>query len=369
MWLRQALDHIKTLTTAISVPLLQVVKIFEGDPTAYKTWERELERYAQMAKLQDVDIPRIAYVTCSGSVEPFIRRYLEECEKESELPTWSELKQLLQKRFGDVSDPNSAMAMLRKMRQTPEENVQIFSERFLRIAEDAYPLSCRNDEPTRKMIEKQLVDIFCDSLYYDYLRLKVMREDPKDFETAVNIAMNEQNLRKRFYLRSGDELTSSFGKESAQQQNSPNYGSNYRSASLSRSPWPSKVRSENRVEEPMDVDHLRKNVCYKCRQPGHKSRDCPRNTRQTNNPRYGPNTQRMAINAAETSPSDNRRGVGIERRETPEWVKRAECWSCHAIGHIQRNCPNRRAYSARYNPSFSSRGRGRTNAYASRQEN
>ena len=202
IWMKQALDQVKTLTTAVSVPLLQVVRIFEGDPNSFKTWEREIERYAQMAKLTDEDIPRIAHITSSGSVELFIRRYLEEKENDFLNPTWSDLKQILQKRFADVSDSGQAMAMLRKNRQKPDESVQIFSERFLRIAEDAYPPSACSNETARQVVEKQLVDIFCDSLYYDHLRIKVMREDPQDFESAVNIAMNEQNLRKRFQLRS-----------------------------------------------------------------------------------------------------------------------------------------------------------------------
>ena len=61
-----------------------------------------------MAKLEDDNIPRIAYVTSTGSVELFIKRYLEQKENEFELPRWSELKGLLQKRFADTSDPGSS---------------------------------------------------------------------------------------------------------------------------------------------------------------------------------------------------------------------------------------------------------------------
>ena len=38
-WMKEALDQFKTLTTAVSVPLLQIVKVFEGDPLKFKTWE------------------------------------------------------------------------------------------------------------------------------------------------------------------------------------------------------------------------------------------------------------------------------------------------------------------------------------------
>ena len=259
IWMKQALDQVKTLTTAVSVPLLQVVRIFEGDPNSFKTWEREIERYAQMAKLTDEDIPRIAYITSSGSVELFIRRYLEEKENDFLNPTWSDLKQILQNRFADVSDSGQAMAMLRKIRQKPDESVQIFSERFLLIAEDAYPPSACSNETARQVVEKQLVDIFCDSLYYDHLRIKVMREDQQDFESAVDIAMNEQNLRKRFQLRSGgDAIQTSINNQivTPYQIDPPCSTPN---TQLYRSQWSADCRDI----EPIDIGHLRRKFCYK----------------------------------------------------------------------------------------------------------
>ena len=63
--------HMKALQTAISVPLLSVVAKFDGDSEKYRTWVRELERYAQMAKLSPEELPRVAHLTCTGSVADF----------------------------------------------------------------------------------------------------------------------------------------------------------------------------------------------------------------------------------------------------------------------------------------------------------
>ena len=46
------------------------------------------------------------------------------------------------KRFAEISDSNHAMAVLHMVRQGPSESVQMYSERLLRIAEDAYLPSC-----------------------------------------------------------------------------------------------------------------------------------------------------------------------------------------------------------------------------------
>ena len=356
MFMKQALDQFKTLTTAVSVPLLQIVKIFEGEPSKFKTWEREIERYAQMAKLDDQDIPRIAYVTSTGSVELFIKRYLEQQENDFEMAKWSELKVLLQKRFGDVSDPQQAMAILRKIQQKPDESIQIFSERFLRVAEDAYPPSACSNETARKILEKQLVDIFCDSLHYDYLRLKVMREDPQEFETAVNIAINEQNLRKRFYLRSNGEETNLAPSSSV-----PSFSTNTFWAAQSSRPsrTPLHQRSEFRNIEPMDVDHLRRNICYKCKQSGHKSRECPLNTNTA--PNHQINMQRNRNYHVASAGVNRSIGHDDTNNRIPDWVRTAECWNCHSIGHLQRNCPQRAHRNSHYHARFRNGNQHRQN--------
>ena len=72
------------------------------------------------------------------------------------------------------------------------------------------------------VIEPQIVGFFIHGLFHDYLRMKVLRENPKTFQAAVQSALAEQNLRKRFQLRTVDSQS-----------------------------------SKNRTEEPMEVDHIR----------------------------------------------------------------------------------------------------------------
>ena len=84
--MRWIANQFKGLQTAISVPLLQVVRSFEGDPSQFKDWVKEIEKYAHMARLDSTDIPRIVLMTCMGTVGDFVKRYLEEIESKSELP-------------------------------------------------------------------------------------------------------------------------------------------------------------------------------------------------------------------------------------------------------------------------------------------
>lgn len=199
-WMNSILNQVKSVTAAIAVPINQVITIFEGDPGKFKQWIKDIEKYAKMSDMNNEDIPKIAYVTCKGSVGDFIKRYLTEIEASGELPSWNDLKQFLKNRFAEITDSQHALAIMRKMRQNSNESVQIFAERILQVAEDAYT----SENLEHEIIQKQLVDIFTDGLSFDFLRMKVLRENPKTLENAVQVAMREQNLRKRLALRSQD---------------------------------------------------------------------------------------------------------------------------------------------------------------------
>jgi hypothetical protein len=112
------------------------------------------------------------------------------------------LKKILRDRFADVIDSQHAIAIMRKTRQFDNECVQLYAKRLLQIAEDAYD----PDKMTDQLVQQQLVDIFCDGLSFDYLRLKILRENPKTLENAIELARKEQNLRKRLTLHNTDNV-------------------------------------------------------------------------------------------------------------------------------------------------------------------
>ena len=58
------------------------------------------------------------------------------------------------------------------------------------VAEDAYPQSCQIDKSSCEFLQKQLLDIFCDELFHDYLRMKIMRVNSKNCPNRVVFDMN-----------------------------------------------------------------------------------------------------------------------------------------------------------------------------------
>ena len=92
-------------------------------------------------------------------------------------------------------------------------------KRLLSLGKDSFPPGT-----DRRTIENQLIGFFIDGLCQDSLKMKLMRDNPDNFQNAVRIALQEQNLRKRFNSRTSNQ-------------------SNYHNQHMSH--------------EPMEVDHIR----------------------------------------------------------------------------------------------------------------
>ena len=260
--------NIERLVTNVTAQgLAQRIKNFDGsDPKKYREWVKEIEKYGKLNAIAPGTFTNVAFMTSSGPVSDFLTRYQET----NPLATWHATKAELGAHFGDINDPAHALSLLRRIRQREGENVQVFCERLLNLADDAYA-GCDNTQP---VIQKQLVSVFTDGLTQTNIKYKLMRENPETLHRAVEIALAEQNLRKRFQLRTG--LSNEYGNE----------------------------------ETPMEVDHYRirrvkdSKVCYKCNRKGHLAREC--------------RAQVNVVNA------NNRQNV--------------VCWNCGGKGHFKREC-------------------------------
>ena len=268
-------NQMVNLTSAIGAHgISQHIEPFEGDSTKFKQWLKSIDKYALLTGLTDDRKKYIAYQSSRGGVSDFISR-----EINTPGLTWANFKAELSARFAEITDPIQAFSMLRKVRQKHDENVQLYGERMLSLARDAF----EGQDATQVAVQRQLIGFFVDGLYHDYLRIKVMRENPTTFEDAVRSALNEQNLRKRFQMRSGRE----FGRPQ---------------------------HDQSRQEIPMEVDHLRPSKrCFKCNRKGHVAARC----------RVRPARQ---VNA-------------IDRRPRPH-NKDIICWHCGQKGHVRARCPN-----------------------------
>lgn len=268
---RDLANQMANMSSAVGAQgIAQVVKNFDGDTKEYKGWVKSVEKYALLTGVGQDRIKMVAYQASKGAVSDFIFRYMND----HPLCTWDDLKQELNGRFGEITDSQHAFMLLRKVKQKPDENVQLYAERLMSLAEEAF----RGQQLNLQPIATQLIGFFIDGLAFDYLKMKVMRDNPVTLTEAVTVAMDEQNLRRRFDLRKGRTY-------------------------------------DYREVQPMEVDHYRPTLrCFRCNKKGHVAKECK--VKQVNE-----------INQTiQKHPFDKTKII---------------CWKCGRKGHFKRECKSK----------------------------
>lgn len=210
-------EQLSGLTTTVGAQgVAKVIKPFDGNSKEFKEWVKSIEKYSMLVGLTQESIKLVAYQSSRGAVSDFMKRFMDANPRH----TWRDIKIELQARFAEVIDPQHALLLLRKVRQRSSEPIQVYAERLIALGDDAF------EGQGQDVRDRQLIGYFIDGLFEDPMKLKVMRTNPRTLQEAIDTATNEQNLQKRFRLRTGHE-----------------YFQNDRSTGVHNS------------EQPMDVDH------------------------------------------------------------------------------------------------------------------
>lgn len=226
---------------------------FDGNPKNYREWIKSIEKYATLVNVPDNRKKLIAYQSSAGAVSGFIQRYMLANPNN----TWGQLKEQLAVRFSDVTDAQMALSLLRAVKQKPGENIQVYAERILSLAEDAY------QNQGGDAIERQLIDIFVDGLTNDQLKMKILRDQPATLQGAIAITTNEQNLRARVQMSHNGPSYSHTRDTHAPMEVDHSRGQRF------------KYKNRfNRVNSTMNTQTNRHVRCWHCGMLGHISRDC-----------------------------------------------------------------------------------------------
>ena len=282
--------------------ITRVIKPFAGDPAQFDEWIKEIEKFMRLTHQPAGSKHLIAYQASAGLVSDFIGRFLEE-ERD---PTWERLLPQIRTRFAGIKDNQHALALLSRVRQGKSESVPIYAERVHALAREAFP----GDHRGNNTVGKQVVGYFVDGLRKDRLKMKVLRADPEELTAAVDLATKEDNLEEKLALRLGDSKR--YGPVLPRRD--PPYGPATPRRDPPRDPraFLHTGQAWHSGEEPMEVDHLRANACFKCGGKGHRARECA--TKEVRA------VQRHSRDAAQTAAS-------------------RVCWRCGEAGHFKRDCP------------------------------
>ena len=263
-------DQMTGLTTTIGAQsVAKIIKPFEGNPKEFKDWIKGIEKYGILTNLDVAQYKLVAYQASKGPVSDFLKRHLGA----NPTQVWKDIKKELTSRFAEVTDHQYALSLLRKVRQKEGESIQVYAERIMALAEDAF------DDVTAA--NEQLIGFFIDGLMNDFMKIKIMRDNPDTLAKAIEVANAEQNLRRRFNLRSGNH-TQSF---------------------------------QGTGPEPMEVGHARPSFqCYNCKKHGHKAKDC--------------RLRKASVNSVNQTRNSGR----------PRPRSEIVCWHCSKKGHFANEC-------------------------------
>ena len=267
---------------------------YDGNPLKFKEWIRTMDKYNRLNGHSDIDKIKLAHMTSRGAVSDFIMRWQDENMNNM---TWNNLLSALTTHFSDVTDSEHARALLRNIKQRENESVTIYVERLYNLAQDAYNISSLSTAEGKGIVISQLINNFVEGLADDSIKMKIMRRNPANLEDALEIALAEQNLQRRF---------SNLNKKKDFTNKKYQLGQG---------------KNNNQQVIPMEVDQMRRKQCSICFRFGHLASQCRK--RQVN----------------EVIPKD--REIKL-------------CYYCQKPGHFKRDCEafkktQQRSYGERRN--------------------
>lgn len=149
---------------AAQASLSQLPK-FSGTTSEYRNWMLELERHFMINRCDEDRQIKILFQTTTGPVCEFVKRYIS---TNRDTLRYDNLKAEIKIWYGEISDPQHALRLLRNVKQLRGENVATYAEKVLGLARDA----CERDPPETDPIQRVLIGHFTDGLISDTIRIK-----------------------------------------------------------------------------------------------------------------------------------------------------------------------------------------------------
>ncbi|BFZ00708.1 hypothetical protein BsWGS_03747 [Bradybaena similaris] len=241
---------------------------YHGDAKGFRIWIKEVEKLCTLLNLGDADKKAVAYQSSRGGVSDFLKRRGEEFPED----TWVQVKTELARRFAEITDGQHAFTVLKSVKQKSGESVQMYSEKLIALAEDAFV----GQDMSNDCIDKLLIGFFVDGLQHNSLKFKLLRENPSTLGAAIETALKEENLMRRYQLRIGREDDHRF---STVDHEEPMEVDQLRPARRRQDtqphPRPVDYHDRRRVNAVSSAPLLR----FNCGGPGHFARNCNFNTR------------------------------------------------------------------------------------------
>ena len=286
--------------------LLKNIREFDGEGSRkFREWLRDIDRAGAVVNANDERFKAFALQTLKGNAGDFVSRLMR---LHPQL-TWVQLRQQLVAQYSDTGDSHVAQIKLKGLKQKVGESIQNFSERIYSLADEAFV----GENMNNPLIQAQLVEVLITGVTNSQVARKLINERPNTLDNALALAIRVQQNVRAYEMRRKEEPM-----DINLVQPSPDKYDQLACAIQNL---------ELKFDEVMSVTAQNAGS----RTQGHH---WPR-AEPTPRPHYSEGGQKWR------SPVESNGG----RRSGNKWWTadgKPVCFSCHAVGHTQRQCRSRR---------------------------
>jgi hypothetical protein len=168
------------------------IRIYSGG-SDFKGWVKDMEKAGALVQMNDNRMKMLALQTLAGSAADFCVRFL----KTHNNCSWDELTEAMAERYCDTADVQVARMRLRQLVQEKGEPVQLFADKIIELASEAYTAA----ELATGVVQSQLKDIFIDGLKDNHTFRRLISARPEDLTHAVRLATRMQADERACHLR------------------------------------------------------------------------------------------------------------------------------------------------------------------------
>ena len=189
-------NFLQTLNSKINNYNLSRLNFFyDGTNISFDSWIQNLDKFTVIYDIPDENKSLIAFKSSRSIVSDFIQNWLQKNANEN----WPELKLTLNERFGEFRDEYVIFRRLRAIIQHNNEPILAFAQRLREIADKCFELY----DQKSNLIQTQLIGIFTDGLHKDEFKLKIIQENPKTLQDAIDLISKEERSLQIFNIRYG----------------------------------------------------------------------------------------------------------------------------------------------------------------------
>lgn len=258
---------------------INLIPIFNGDPgvISYGEFRRSFDRLAALYGWEEEEKIFVLFTRVSGAAAQLLRTY------EKEAKTFSQLTDILSKRYDRKDSPAVALQKFMTFRQTAGMSVQEFYDKAKHLSLSALIVDGGDQQVVDQTRKEMLKSMLINNLSPE-IKKGVVAKDPKDPEEILKLALLEEKSWEAVRADTFSNALLTLPSSSTGEQASNHFvcAATYAPRNQGKEIDDLKEQVKLLTAQVANLvavngqqnDSRRENLCFKCNLPGHYARSC-----------------------------------------------------------------------------------------------